>query len=60
MPELLEAAPTTEIEIHANFTIQHLLSELRYHFEMHNLTRGDMNMLAQLGKEVIEELEKAD
>lgn len=60
LPELLAAPPTTEIVIHALFTAQHVINELRYHFEMHNLTRGDMELLAQLGKEIGEELEQEE
>lgn len=44
--------------VHAAFTAQHLIGELRYHWEMGNLTRGDREMIAQLGKEIAEELEK--
>ena len=58
IPDLLEAPPTTEIIVHALFTAQHVIGELRYHFEMNNLTRGDMEMLAQLGKEIAAELDK--
>lgn len=57
LPELAQEAPTALVKIHAVFTVQHIVNELRYQFEMGNLTRGDREMIAQLGKEIIEELE---
>lgn len=58
LPELAVALPTTLIVVHGTFTAQHIVSELRYHWEMGNLTRGDCETLAQLGKEIAEELEQ--
>ena len=58
IPALLEPAPTTEIVVHALFTAQHVINELRYHFEMRNLQPADLHMLAVLGKEIIDYLEK--
>lgn len=58
IPELAVAPPTTLIVVHGTFTAQHVIGELRYQFEMGNLTRGDRMMLAQLGKEIAEELNK--
>lgn len=56
-PALLEAPPTDLITLHAAFTAQHVINELRYRFEMGALTAGDKQMLAQLGKEVMDELD---
>lgn len=56
--ELAAELPTMLLVVHAAFTAQHLIGELRYHWEMGNLTRGDREMIAQLGKEIAEELEK--
>lgn len=58
IPELAVEQPTALIKIHAVFTAQHVVAELRFQWEMGNLTRGDRAMLAQLGKEIAEELEK--
>lgn len=58
LPALLEAPPTDMLTVHAMFTAQHVINELRYRFEMGALTPGDLQLLAQLGKDVINELEK--
>ena len=58
IPELANEMPTALIKIHAVFSAQHVIQELRYQFEMGNLTRGDREMIAQLGKESAEELER--
>ena len=58
IPELAQDPPTALIKIHAVFTVRHVVAELRFQFEMGNLTRGDREMIAQLGKEIIEELEQ--
>lgn len=50
--------PTALIKIHAVFSAQHVIQELRYQFEMGNLPRGDCEMIAQLGKEIAAELAK--
>lgn len=58
IPELAAELPTTLLVVHATFTAQHLIGELRHHWDMGNLTRGDRELLAQLGKEIAEELER--
>lgn len=58
IPELAVAPPTTLIVVHGTFTAAHIIGELRYHWEMGNLTRGDREMIAQLGKEIAAELAK--
>jgi hypothetical protein len=57
LPELAVEHPTTLLTVHAAFTAQHIISELRYQFEFGLLARGDREMLAQLGKEIAAELE---
>jgi hypothetical protein len=58
IPELAVAAPTTFMVVHGTFTAAHVIGELRYHWEMGNLTRSDSEMIAQLGKEIAAELAK--
>lgn len=58
IPELAAELPTTLLVVHATFTAAHIIGELRYHWELGNLTRGDRELIAQLGKEIAEELEK--
>lgn len=60
LPDLALELPTTLLTVHAMFTAQHVISELRYQWEMGLLTRGDRAMLAQLGKDIIEELEREE
>lgn len=57
IPELAVVAATTLIVVHGTFTAAHVINELRYHFEMGNLTCNDRAMLAQLGREVAREME---
>ncbi len=58
IPDLMLEPPTALIKIHAVFTAQHSIQELRFQWEMGNLTRGDCEMLAQLGKEIAAEIER--
>lgn len=58
VPELMQETPTALVKIYAVFSVQHVVTELRFQFAMGNLTRGDRAMIAQLGKEIAEELEK--
>lgn len=58
IPELAVAPPTTLIVVHGTFTAAHIIGELRYHWDMGNLTHGDREMIAQLGKEIAAELAK--
>jgi len=58
LPDLAFEPTTTLLTVHAAFTAQHIIGELRYHWELGNLTRGDRAMLAQLGKEIAQEFEK--
>lgn len=56
IPELARSQPTRLMIVHAAFTAHHVIGELRFQFEMGNLTRSDLEELAQLGKEIAAEL----
>ena len=57
LPDLAREGPTSLIIVHGAFTALHVISELRSRFELGTLTRDDKHMLAQLGREIAEELE---
>lgn len=58
LPDLAQELPTMLLTVHATFTAQHVINELRYQWETGNLSRGDRAQIAQLGKEIAEEITK--